>query len=246
MITLLAILIGIGLVVGLHEAAHMLVAKRFGVLVHKFSFGFGPRLLHKKWGETSYEIRLLPLGGFVQMHGEDPDDLIEGGFFSLPWYKRTAIALAAPVTNIVLGAVLAFVALAVFQHVPLLEAAENAIRFTYLIIEETLKWLFGLATSTSNSNDLGGPITVGKIMITSLREGWFRFTVVLSLISTSIGLFNLLPIPGLDGGHVFLYTIEGIRGKRFPAMVYGVWGLVGTALLMLLMGYAIWLDIGRL
>jgi regulator of sigma E protease len=76
MLTTIAILIGLGLLIGLHEASHMFVAKLFNVKVLKFSFGFGPLLLHKQIGETSYELRLLPLGGFVQFFGECPESRV--------------------------------------------------------------------------------------------------------------------------------------------------------------------------
>lgn len=251
MLATLAIIVGIGLIIGLHELTHMLIAKKFGVKVLKFSMGFGPRLFAKQWGETTYELRLLPLGGFVQFHGEDPeDDKTERGFFALPWYKRALIAGAAPVTNLVLGFLLAAFALYFFKDKSLEDALGSALYFTSMIITETVRWIFGVPSAAveaaGGTNEIGGPITVFKVMAGAFKEGLLPFFAVLSLVSTSIGLFNLFPIPGLDGGHVLLYTLEGIRGKRFSQKVYAVWNIVGFTLIMLLMVYALMCDFKRL
>jgi len=58
-----------------HEFGHFFVAKRFGIRVDEFGFGFPPKLFGKKFGETEYTVNLLPLGGFVRIYGESPDDL---------------------------------------------------------------------------------------------------------------------------------------------------------------------------
>ncbi|MGL5549038.1 MAG: M50 family metallopeptidase, partial [Culicoidibacterales bacterium] len=65
----------LGIIVTIHEFGHFLFAKRAGILCREFSIGMGPKLWHKKIGETTYSIRALPIGGFVAMAGEDGDDL---------------------------------------------------------------------------------------------------------------------------------------------------------------------------
>lgn len=71
--TLISIIIIIGLLVFIHEWGHLYFAKRAGILCREFAIGFGPKLFTFKKGETVYTIRLLPLGGFVRMAGEDPE-----------------------------------------------------------------------------------------------------------------------------------------------------------------------------
>ncbi|MBX6394667.1 MAG: RIP metalloprotease RseP [Alicyclobacillaceae bacterium] len=71
--TIAAIVIFLLLVV-FHEFGHFWVAKRVGIFVREFAVGFGPKLFSRKWGETVYSIRALPLGGFVNMAGEGPED----------------------------------------------------------------------------------------------------------------------------------------------------------------------------
>ena len=68
------IAVGLGLVIFIHELGHFLMAKWNGVKVEKFSIGFGPTLFGFRRGETEYVIAALPLGGFVKMLGEGPDD----------------------------------------------------------------------------------------------------------------------------------------------------------------------------
>lgn len=73
MSSVIAIIIILGLLVFIHELGHLLLAKRAGILCREFAIGFGPKLFSIKKNETVYTIRLLPLGGFVRMAGEDPE-----------------------------------------------------------------------------------------------------------------------------------------------------------------------------
>jgi regulator of sigma E protease len=97
-------LILLGALVFVHELAHFLAAKYFGVGVEAFSLGFGPRLLGKKYKDTDYRISLIPLGGYVKMVGEDimsdvaPADMARS-FAHKPAYQRLIIALAGPLGN---------------------------------------------------------------------------------------------------------------------------------------------------
>ena len=68
---ILIIIIGISLLILVHEFGHFLAARKFGVLVEEFGFGFPPRLFSKKIGETIYSLNLLPFGGFVRLYGEN-------------------------------------------------------------------------------------------------------------------------------------------------------------------------------
>jgi regulator of sigma E protease len=74
MITILAFIIVLGILIFFHELGHFILAKASGVGVLKFSLGFGPAILKKRIGETEYQIAAFPLGGFVKMLGEDPDE----------------------------------------------------------------------------------------------------------------------------------------------------------------------------
>ena len=78
MMTIFYFVISLGLLVLVHEWGHFIIARLNGIRVLKFSIGFGPRLASFKRGETEYLISLIPLGGYVQLFGEDPEAESEG------------------------------------------------------------------------------------------------------------------------------------------------------------------------
>jgi regulator of sigma E protease len=107
--TLIYFLIVIGILVFVHELGHFVVAKRAGVRVEKFSLGMGPKVVGYKKGDTEYVLSALPLGGYVKMAGENPDEESTGAadeFQSKTPWQRAKIAAAGSLTNIVLAFVL--------------------------------------------------------------------------------------------------------------------------------------------
>lgn len=104
--TLIYFLIVIGILVFVHELGHFIMAKRAGVRVEKFSLGMGPKLVGYKKGDTEYVISALPLGGYVKMAGENPDEEPTGAtdeFQSKTVWERAKIAATGPLTNILLA-----------------------------------------------------------------------------------------------------------------------------------------------
>jgi regulator of sigma E protease len=96
----------LGLLIFLHELGHFAVAKWSGVMVTRFSLGFGPRLFTWRRGETEYAISAIPLGGYVKMLGEDPEEEVpvyeaHRAFSFQPLVKRLAIVVAGPGMNLV-------------------------------------------------------------------------------------------------------------------------------------------------
>lgn len=103
MYIVIAILV-LGLLVVIHELGHFILAKLNGVKVHEFSIGMGSvKLLSKKIGETEYNIRLLPIGGYVAMHGENEASDDENSFSSKSPLRRLSIILAGPIMNLILA-----------------------------------------------------------------------------------------------------------------------------------------------
>ncbi len=112
---LLAVL-GIGLVIFVHELGHFLVAKKCGVRCEIFSLGFGPRLFGFRRGHTDYRISLVPIGGYVKMAGDNPGETLEGDEGELPSksvLQRLAIFSAGVVMNLLFALVTLPVVLAV-------------------------------------------------------------------------------------------------------------------------------------
>ena len=105
--TAIAGIILLGVLVFFHELGHFLVAKLCGVRVLTFSLGFGPKILGFQIGETEYKISILPLGGFVRMFGENPDEELTEeekarSFMHQVLWKKAAIAAAGPIFNFIL------------------------------------------------------------------------------------------------------------------------------------------------
>ena len=118
---LLAILI-FGVLIGIHEFGHFLVAKACGVRVEEFAVGMGPALWKKKKGETVYALRALPIGGYCAMAGEDASSEDPRAFTNAVWWKRLLILCAGSAMNFLLGflVVLLLYSSAAAFHAPIL------------------------------------------------------------------------------------------------------------------------------
>lgn len=109
MTTLAAFLFVLGVLVFIHELGHFLLARWNGVRVLTFSLGFGPKLLKVQRGDTEYCISAIPLGGYVKMAGENPEDQPTGAddeFLAKTKWQRFQILIAGPVMNLLLAVVL--------------------------------------------------------------------------------------------------------------------------------------------
>ena len=107
-INILAFLFVLGIVVFVHELGHFLAARRVGVRVLVFSLGFGPKLAKFTRGDTEYAISAVPLGGYVKMAGEQPDDERSGAsdeFLSKTKWQRFQVLIAGPLMNVLLAIV---------------------------------------------------------------------------------------------------------------------------------------------
>jgi regulator of sigma E protease len=126
-----AAVIGLGVLIVFHEFGHFLLAKLSGVGVLTFSVGFGPKLWVKKRGETEYALSAFPLGGYVKMVGEDPDEEvqqteIEKSFAHKSLLKRMAIVVAGPGFNLLL-AVFLFMVVFIFYGVPVMSTQVSGV-----------------------------------------------------------------------------------------------------------------------
>ncbi len=129
--SILAAVVGLGVLIVFHEFGHFLLAKLSGVGVLTFSVGFGPKLWVKKKGETEYALSAFPLGGYVKMVGEDPEEEVkavdlERSFAHKSLLKRTAIVAAGPGFNLLLAVFLLMVVF-LFYGVPVLSNLVGAV-----------------------------------------------------------------------------------------------------------------------
>ena len=116
MTSFLAFIFVLGVLVFIHELGHFLAARRIGVRVLTFSLGFGPKVLTVKRGDTDYCISAIPLGGYVKMAGENPDDARTGApdeFLSKSKWERFQVLIMGPIMNLLLALVV--MALVLYQ-----------------------------------------------------------------------------------------------------------------------------------
>ena len=103
LITAIASILVFGSVIFIHEFGHFITAKKCGIKVNEFSIGMGPLLLSKTVGETQYSLRLLPIGGYCAMEGEDEESDDEKSFSNAPVWKRILVVIAGATMNLLLG-----------------------------------------------------------------------------------------------------------------------------------------------
>ncbi len=110
----------------------------------------------------------------------------------------------------------------------------------------SLRMLGKMIMGEMSLKNLSGPITIADYAGQSAQSGWISYLLFLALISISLGVLNLLPIPLLDGGHLMYYSVEIITGKPVPDKVMEVGQQIGMAVLFALMAFALYNDIYRL
>ena len=322
--TILIAILFFGVIIMAHELGHFTFAKLFKVKVNEFSMGMGPKLFGKKKGETLYAVRLLPIGGYVSMEGEDEDSEDERAFNKKPCWQRIVIVVAGALVNIFLGLILVAIALGItdgpagtnrlhsfivdektvaaeyhglksndkvikvdgrrvmyYTDVMYLlsrtdgkadfvverdgekielsdvEIHESQIRIlgtdktAGTVFKDTFKqsasicrmvWLslFDMVTGKYSVKDVSGPVGVVDYMSDAAQDSvktadYTGLITMMALITINIGLFNLLPVPALDGGRLFFLLIELVRRKpikqKYEALVHGI----GMAILLLFM-----------
>lgn len=429
MTSVLAFLFVLGVLVFVHELGHYLMARRIGVRVLTFSLGFGPKLISYRRGETDYCVSAIPLGGYVKMAGENPDDQRSGGddeFLSKPKWQRFQVMIMGPAMNIILAIVVMTFVLYQGAEIPTYEQqapviatvssdspAERAgievgdlilevskrpvetwedffisvmpragqeisvtvardseqltvnvtpdaklqfeigdigvlpemnsqvrrvspgapadlsgivpgdviigvngetitqerpliltinqsadIEITLMIrregreieipvtperqgdvgligvelspyelrtiqpgflqsfvmsLEKNRDWsglifqtLWGLLTRETSPKQLMGPVAIAQLSGGAAEIGWVALFTLMAMISLNLGILNLLPIPVLDGGHIFIMALEGITRRDFSVRLKEKVMLVGFVLLMTLMLTVIYNDLMRI
>ncbi len=342
-------LIIFGLIVTIHEFGHFICAKLSGVRVLEFSVGMGPKLIKKRKGETFYSLRLLPIGGYCAMEGEDVSGDDPRSFRNAKLWKRMLILVAGAFMNFVLGFVMIVVFVSMFEVIPTnqvkgfygtenedgtktyySQSCNTGLRSNDIIVKMDdvtiysfldVDYIFSSAQSevhdvvvkrdgkrvklenvtfhneqTGESMDFGfvtkekNPLTVtkcsGKVfmsmghiielslkqmftgkakkedvsgpvgVVTSISEttsearsasdAIFMLAYMTSMITINVGIFNLLPIPALDGGRLLFCFIELIRRKPVKPEHEGYVHLAGMVLLFGIMIFATYNDIIRL
>ena len=128
------------------------------------------------------------------------------------------------------------------RHDPL-TAFVMAIKECYFVISRSLGYFYDVVTGREAADQLGGPIRIAEVSGQVATAGFFALLNLAAIISVSIGLINLFPIPMLDGGHLLFYGIEGIRGKPLSESTQEIGFRIGLAFVLMLMIFATWNDL---
>lgn len=332
-----------GLIIFVHELGHFITAKLSKVRVNEFAIGMGPTLFKIQKKETVYALRLLPIGGFVSMEGEDEESDAEGAFNQKPIWKRMIIVTAGAFMNLLLGILILSIFLSMqpvlgttqiskfyegaaseqtglqigdeilsingmsvlttfdisvgmmrdqdgvmdftvrrngekveLQNVNfstqevegrritvhdfyILPAEKNvgtviggAFKWTFSVARLVWLSLFDLITGQYGFNELSGPVgtvaLVGESAAQGFQssEGFLNLLMLMAFITINVGVFNLLPIPALDGGRLFFLFIELVIRKPLNRKYEGMVNAIGLILLLGFMALVTMGDIIKL
>ncbi len=339
LITVVLAVVAFGVIIFIHELGHFIVAKSVGIKVNEFALGMGPKILKKQKGETLYSLRLLPIGGFVSMEGEDEESDDDRSFGKKKVWQRVSVVVAGAVMNLILGLIVMIIytsmqpsitsntisqfrtedslsqqtGLAVGDEIKSVNGTTVFIAndIIYSILRDTdgvvemdvvrdgeyitlpevtfektetvdgignvnidfyvmgleknigniiaessarsvstarMVWLslVDIITGRFGVNQMSGPVGVATAIGEASTMGFDAFLMMFGFITINIGVFNLLPIPALDGGRLVFLIIEGIRRKPVKPQHEGYVHMAGLILLFGLMIFVTFNDIVRL
>jgi regulator of sigma E protease len=132
------------------------------------------------------------------------------------------------------------------RPVPLGEAVVSGWRSTWRMAGTVIDALHGLATRRVSASELGGPIMIAQASVQAARSGMEHLLFLIALISTNLAVFNLLPIPVLDGGQIIIGLLEGIKGKAFSLRTREYILRAGIFAVLLLFAFVTYNDLRRL
>jgi regulator of sigma E protease len=125
-------------------------------------------------------------------------------------------------------------------------AISRAARDSVLLVRYTVEQIGLLVTGEASPKDsLGGPVEIVRQTVDAAKKGWMYYSRMLGMISISVGIFNLLPVPVLDGGHLLFYALEALRGRPVSPLFRERAQIVGVMLLVALMIFVVFNDLDR-
>ena len=133
-----------------------------------------------------------------------------------------------------------------YEPVSALRAIGLGAQETWFVVDRTLSYIGGVIVGREAADQLGGPIRIAQISGQVATIGFAALVHLAAVLSVSIGLLNLFPIPLLDGGHLLFYGIEAVRGRPLSERAQEVGFRIGLAIVVMLMIFATFNDIVHL
>lgn len=229
--TIFIFVLALALVIAIHEFGHYMACRAFNVPVHSFSVGMGPVLLRKRdRRETEWRLSALPIGGYIMMD-EYAHDMLHP-------FKKILISFAGPAINIVVAMIVFFVLAGAASTIDMITSIPSLYGDTATAVSDAMTF--------QSNDDLAGP--VGAVhMFDQLETSFFGMAIVMFItMNIAVGIFNLLPVPPLDGGHIVVHALEMIFGKRVAEKVFNIFAPVGFVLLLILTAIVLFKDIARI
>ena len=223
----------LGALIFIHEAGHFIAGRWMGIPIRTFSLGFGPRIFGFKRDGTDFRISAIPFGGYVLPEIDDMET-----FHNIPVKKRIIFSLGGPAMNIICVPIL-FTLLNVmtsgpsFMNILILPWAQSALLMVGMLIS-----FFTILADPGSLSVVVGMVSQGGGFIGSDIT---RFVQMGILLSMNLAVFNLLPIPILDGGKIVMYALERMSVRTRKVQVAA--SIVGLVLMLGLMIYTTVLDI---
>src|SRR3989304_825925 len=234
-VSLLAFIAIFTLIVVVHDVGHFVTARKAGIKVYEFSIGFpfSPRLFtlfrHK---ETAFTVRLLPIGGFVSFSQDGDEDTME--LFEASVNKRALVLSAGSLFNIIFALIVFVPVFAIGKHLNLIDAIGLSAKTVWEILSGTIMFILNIFTGHGAMDGLSGPVGIAAMAGQAASKGILSLFYFTGVLSVSLGIMNLFPLPALDGGHLIMLFIESIRKKPLSLKTYQVVTLVGLSLFLVL------------
>ena len=246
-VSLLAFITVFTLIVLVHEFGHFITARKAGIKVYEFSIGFpfSPRLItlfHHK--ETAFTVRLLPLGGFVSFSQDGDEDAVE--LFEASNNKRALVLSAGSLFNIIFAFIVFIPVFAIGKHLSLIDAMLLSTNTVWEILSGTIMFLMNILTGLGTMDGLSGPVGIAAMAGQAASKGILSLFYFTGVLSMSLGIMNLLPLPALDGGHLIMLFIESIRKKPLSPKAYQVVTFIGLSLFLILTVAVTYKDVAKL